>query len=223
MGDEEQAICWQCGKPCDGLTVTTYNDKGEVLRVRCGGCDLAERVEKYTSTHIIETKLLLSAICKTTEHGWAADVRASYERILARVKDFETMWWRGPTQKAVDASSQRGWRVDHESLTMLVWSCAGRTMVTLGRPAGDHITLIVATSEADRKLSRTERRQEARQWGSPGRRRAEPTEAWLTCSTMGIHEIRATEQSARAMLDQALLAHARGELTLVSDDKVGVL
>jgi len=191
MSDDQEVFCGSCRNYCHGHTVTTYNDNGEVLRIVCGDCDLAERVARYMCTRVIESRLLLSAVCRTTDDDWSGEVRASYERIKMRVKYLERSWWLGAVQQMIDASSQRGWRADHALLTMLVWSCAGRTMVTLERHDGDHITLIAATSE--------------------------------TGSTMGVQGIQATETTALAILDDAIRAHEAGALTLVPDDKVGMI
>lgn len=110
----------------------------------CFDCDRQERHEAYAETNVLTTKIAMdSAIYEVRREDnrtapdllldravrELADVRADY-------KAFERIVWFGGLQAMVRAASFRGFRADFTMLDgtearALVWSCAGRTVITI--------------------------------------------------------------------------------------------
>jgi len=124
----------------------------------CFDCDRKERHATYAASGVLTTRMLTDAAIYGVRREHDKDsynyildkVERESEEIRRRVKDFERgVWFRG-LQKQVRATSHRGFRADGEDVCVLVWSCAGRTVMTIEPPDESHsVSLITADDETE--------------------------------------------------------------------------
>jgi hypothetical protein len=80
-----------------------------------------------------------------------------YAKLRPAIKDFEKRVWFGGLKKYINAHDARGHRTDIEHLTIMMFSLAGRTMITF-RDAGDNwLSLMVATDPESPSMGLHER------------------------------------------------------------------
>ena len=146
---------------CERWGGTTKKSMRRVESI-CFDCDRREHREAYASTDVLTTKIVMdSAIYEVRRESnrtapdllldravrELADVRTSY-------KAFERIVWFGGLQARVRAASFRGFRADFTMLDgtaarALVWSCAGRTVITIEIAAETAQVSIITADDSD--------------------------------------------------------------------------
>ncbi len=128
--------------------VSYYKDN-ELISSVCIGCDLVEKFMEWHKSGHITTPLHLHAILSKDQIY--NRIRMSGERIREEIDRFSRWVWAGGLGHLVRESNERGHRADLAADTMLVWSCAGRTAITL-ETTGASITLLAATDEPQGRM-----------------------------------------------------------------------
>jgi hypothetical protein len=164
-----------------------------VTLVQCFTCAEKERYAEYKQGKILTSRLQLDALYLKD-----AELSASFEKVTAKVKEFEQRVWFGGMQTTVTASQKSGMsytaEMTHQGkpspFTVMTFCSAARCMITMQLQDGTHVTVI--TEEKGRG------------------------------ARMGLQGICATEEKAIAILQSAMSLHKLG-FVLKDDEKVGIL
>jgi hypothetical protein len=119
------------------------------------------------------------------------------------VNTFEAMVWYPHMQKMVDASKRSGMKAELDGLDVLVYTCAGRTMITLQKDDYYSFTLITAEGE------------------TPHRREDVITRDKM--GPMGYQSIYGSANMAREMVEKVIAAIHTGKFNLKDDNEVGII
>src|SRR3990167_5677927 len=167
--DGHDKFCGICGADTDvtGYTVSYRIDKETGnqtdVQVFCQPCDHAKSMGKYAETSVLRSRLTLQASLYKHSVEWSArsgknqvkdqdrvwaklydKMNQSMEKVQDLIELFEQKVWFAGLQEQVEATNSRGLSADFGESKMLVWSCAGRTLVTLDNPT-HQVTVITAT------------------------------------------------------------------------------
>lgn len=163
----EQAHCSTCGCSIRNephsyrINPRTWS----ISQRQCTRCADREAFLSYSLSGLLTNKLTMAATMARfyyeeaeTKSRWKMPslgsdeyqaICASCDRIHVKVKDFERdVWFNGGLQEAVVSRSDRGLSGKGNGWDVLVWTAAGRTLITL-RAENSHefITLITAEDE----------------------------------------------------------------------------
>lgn len=138
---EEREICETCGADTGGGSVKTVSSTGVVLKILCHECSDAVNLEEYGSGRELTMRLVMASIVARDPSGPLKEIRESYERIAERIKLFEERVWFGGLQAENRECHTKGMSMVHDGMSLLVFSMAGRTMITIQDDDGD-VTLI---------------------------------------------------------------------------------
>jgi hypothetical protein len=145
--------------------VDTGKKKEWVLsEVVCEECDTRERWDEFVKTSIYRTHLLMDLVF-LRHPGWtlnlisskpewqtaAGEAKQFQDELHAAIKTFEEAVWFNGLQREVRASKRSGQRVVTDSLKWLVWSSAGRTMITLEDFKTKESVTVITAEDEDRR------------------------------------------------------------------------
>lgn len=160
-------ICYRPVLPTDAQW--TYQEGQKVVGLSHDACEKARRLDEFQRTGLLTSKLTLEAtlVAYKNPDSPHRPIFDACERINEAIKNFERYAWFGgavPEMKETEYQGKRwtfprveksiqslalpvrGLSGKHDGIEMLVYSCAGRAMVTLRR--GDvEITVITADDE----------------------------------------------------------------------------
>lgn len=162
------AHCTDCGGTWSSYSLWYHGKK--IVAKTCYNCSVERHAERWPNDHVLRSSLLTHAALNHNEveqgkaqrhsdatHTALEEVYASYNRLHDLVKKtFEPVVWFGGLQKRVQDSKVRGLKMKYKlkkdrwwkNAHMLVWSSAGRVLMTLEYRDGTHITLIAAEDES---------------------------------------------------------------------------
>jgi hypothetical protein len=110
---------------------------------------------EYTAdpTHRLRTDLIMYSALRP-ERPEAVEVNEGVAKIHSHMKAFESeVWFGGGLQGQVQATDERGLSLKQDDLSALVYSIAGRTLITLSdTEKGSMVTLITAEDEKERRM-----------------------------------------------------------------------
>lgn len=127
----EAEICERCGEDTVGRCVKTVSATGAVKKILCHDCSDAVDMEDYERERRLTTRVVMMSILARQPSELLLEVKASYERLTASIKSFERDVWFSGLQPVVRACSCSGMSLAHEGLSVLLFSSAGRIMITI--------------------------------------------------------------------------------------------
>ena len=71
-----------------------------------------------------------------------------YAWLRPHIKRFEQVVWFGQLFRHVNSTACRGQVGEVDGLSILIWTCAGRTLITIRDAGGDWLSLMVATDQS---------------------------------------------------------------------------
>jgi len=164
---EAAKVCGKCGCDCARGCVEKFSASHELLQTLCYECDRGERYDAFERTGRLHTWLVTDAtmvVFYADEARVRRDpgphrlrlarrVDAAAKTIHEAIKRFERVVWFGGLQAKVRAARVRGMKSTevpsaHGPVTLLAWSCAGRTLITLDAPT---CTVTTITAEDERQ------------------------------------------------------------------------
>ena len=153
--------------------------------------------EGYRQNSRLSMDLMMYSILRP-ETPSAAYVRRDTDIVDKAKEALETeVWFDGGLQRQIQNSPERGLSVENDDFSALVYSIAGRTMITLSdKEKGIQVTLITGDDEP-------------RQENGKGR--------------MGIQSVDATAEDAVALINKARLLQRDGLFSVSPNPNVGIL
>ncbi len=138
----EAELCERCGEDTVGSGTKTFSAAtGAILKILCHGCSDASDLEAYEKDRSLTNRVVMMAIMAKEPSALLQEVKASYERVVASVRSFERDVWFSGLQSVVRRCKSSGMSMAHEGLAVLLYSMAGRIMITIQDGVGD-VTLI---------------------------------------------------------------------------------
>lgn len=218
--------CQRCNRNIEGGYICQrYDDKGNIVETFCHICSKVEVVEEYRKSKTIHTSLLTEAtIAKGyfTERWDMSRMREEYrefyyqnrklllevaesgEKMSKLVDRFDNEAWNKWLKKYWNDVDYRGHEAKVGKLSVLMWGCAGRVMITVGsKEPYQSFTMIFSDYNVTED--------DIKKYGEMMKQKG------------GIQGITATEAEALDMLTQVLDANTKNKLKFKRNDNVHML
>ncbi len=145
---DELELCEGCGVNTEGSSVKTLRADGSLVRLLCHSCSIREKLDQFAKDSVLTGRLIMDSISSQDLDGPRHEIRKSYERLRDRIRGFERRVWFGGLQEEVKRCTRSAMSMKHGTLEVLLFSSAGRTMVTI--QDGDLDFTVVAAEDSDK-------------------------------------------------------------------------